>query len=331
MSVNPPSEPVPVASSLPEPVARKESGQRGWLAAMSPQNIKRMAKGIGHIAGVVARISDSASQTIRDNKARDTVSAAVAERVAAGIRNADPAFQRAYDRESARILREQQSLDDIAEIATDALGKRTDKDFATGELDDDWLYQFEAAAKGFTSERMKHTFARILEGEILKPGSFSPATMRVLTTLSASDANLISTFVSMAWVPAVDIPPLTPQLLTASRSPGANGLAEFGLGYANLSKLQQCGFLQHDLSTNRTVAEMVLTGVPAFIGSLFVRFLPLKDGAPDRPIRVPGLLLTTVGDEIYKVVDRKAPPEGYVTALKADFDAKHRLTLMTAS
>ncbi|GEM_PF-1476948 len=321
--------------NLPEPIARKENEQSGWLAAFTPENAKRLITGIGHITGKAARLSNSVSQTMRDNKARNTVSDAIANRIAEGIRNADPQFERAFERESARLLREQQTLDDIAEIVTETVATKAQAEFKPGELDDDWLYQYEAAAKGFSSDRMKHTFARILAGEILAPGSFSPATLRTLTTLSADDARLISTFVSMGYVfallpnvPKEAVPP--PMLITAGISAGSNGLSDFGLSYSDLTSLQQCGVISHDLNTYRTYQERSLTMLPAFIGSTFARIQPSEQPSPEREIRLQGILLTKVGAELVSVADKHPAPVAYLEKLRDRLKSTHKLQLLYA-
>lgn len=317
------TEPSP---GLPAPIAAQEQKQNGWLAAINPTNAARVIKGVGYIVGKATKYSNTLSQTARDNRSRDTIAAAVAERIAAGIRSADPNFERAFERDVERLTREQANLDDIADIVGEELGQKAEGDFKNGELDDDWLYQFEQAAKGFSSERMKHTFAKILSGQILRPGSFSPATLRTLTTLSAEDARLISVYMSMAYVPLGGLTP--PQLLTGGRSPGTNGLGEFGLNYEAFSRLQQCGFLQSDLGTHRNFPEKLLVAIPASIGSKLCRFLLIKPADDGRQIKMYGPLPTVVGSEIAQVVDRTPPPSGYLEMLTEHFETKHFVKLV---
>lgn len=316
----------PLIGNFPEPLQNKDGEHNRWLANITPNHVSRLAKGISHLAGNASRLSNSILHNFRDNSAREAIAEAVATRVAARIREEDPRYERAVSREAQRLLKEQANLDDITDIASNALGTKTDPDFAAGDLDDDWLYQFEQAAKGFSSERMKHTFGQILAGEILRPGTFSPATLRALTTLSLSEAQLITSFVSMAYTSTLE--DLTPQLFTVGFDAGRNGLLPFGLSYENLSRLQQCGFLKHDLTTNRSFNEQLFTEVPGFIGNRIVLFLPVNANAADRRITVDGLLLTSVGTEICRVVQREPPPDAYLAAVRQHFESQHDLRLM---
>lgn len=324
-------EPKSEVANLPEPIVRKEAQQSGWLNALKPNNVAKMARAIGRITGASARLSNTVSQTLRENKGRDIVQEAVANRIAAGIINQDPQYERAFQREADRLLGEQRNLEDIAELAMDELGMKTEKDFKPGDVEEDWLYQFEQAAKGFTSDRMKHTFARLLSGEILKPGSFSPATLRTVATMSTKDANLIVRFLSLAYSPSIpDVPKaiFSPMLLTAGMSPGNNGLSKFGLSYGDLSTLQQCGFLNYDLSTHRNVVEALLLGTNSQIGNQLFRFIPFGDKDRPKEMQLQGLLLTNVGEEISGIVETEAPDEDYIVALRAQMEKKHSLSLV---
>lgn len=314
-------------NKLPAPIAEQETKNSGWLAHINPQNAGRVVKGIGRLAGVAGKVHDGLASKVRDNKSRDIIAAATASRIAEGIASEDPRMERTFQREAARLLDEQTNLDDIAEIATEALGDKGPEAFAAGELEDDWLYQFEHAAKGFSSERMKHTFGRVLAGEILRPGSFSPATLRAITTLSSNDALLIRTFVSLCYFTSLK---LEPMLLTTENSPGNNGLAKFGLSFTNLSYLQQCGFLSSELDTRRQIKEVAVCFVPSRLGKAFLAIQPTGESDPHRQLNLHGLFLTKVGQELATVVDAEAPHPEYVTELKAQFENSYQLTFTLA-
>jgi hypothetical protein len=56
------------------------------------------------------------------------------------------------------------------------------------EADADWINLFARHAEAATSERMRALFAKVLAGEIRKPGSFSPTTMRMVSELDPQTA-----------------------------------------------------------------------------------------------------------------------------------------------
>lgn len=208
---------------------------------------------------------------------------------------------------------EQANLDDVVEIALDSLGSKAESDFFPGDVEEDWLYQFENAAKGFSSERMKHTFARVLAGEILKPGSFSPATLQALVGLDVEAAKLLVRFASLAYRSgAVD-----PMLLTMSKSAGNNGLSAYGLNFGALSHLSQTGMIGTEYSTHMILTAAALT-IPATIGKQTVVFKPQNETfEPMKQITVPALFLTKVGRELSAVVEMDNPDSQYLDDLAA--------------
>src|SRR3546814_13011379 len=55
--------------------------------------------------------------------------------------------------------------------------------------DDDWMNRFMRFAEDASSERLHELFARILAGEVVRPGSFGAATLRAVSELDQSIAN----------------------------------------------------------------------------------------------------------------------------------------------
>lgn len=61
---------------------------------------------------------------------------------------------------------------------------------ASNEMNPDWLNSFQGHAENASSEELRKTWARILAGEIVQPGSFGLATLRTISELSRDDALL---------------------------------------------------------------------------------------------------------------------------------------------
>jgi hypothetical protein len=295
-----------------------------WLSSISPRNVARVAKGIGWLVGTASRASDSISLKIRDNRARDKISDAIADRVAMGIKLEDPRFERAFLRDSNRLLGEQQSLDEIAERTAELLEGKLDSDFSASELDDDWLYQYEMAAKSFSSERMKEAFSRILAGEILKPGSFSPATLKVLTTMDQRSAKLFRIYAALAWNTSV----MAPRVLRMDREVGSNQLAEFGLWYSDVNHLREYGLVGADINTWQEVLPLGLTLAGVSIGKGRYRLShSARSETPQGPIRLHGIPLTSVGRELFAIAEPDETPPKYIGELKEWLLKTHRITL----
>lgn len=67
------------------------------------------------------------------------------------------------------------------------------------DVDDDWLNIFERHAEDASTERMQRLWGRVLAGEIRKPGSFAPRTLRFLSEFSQADAITFLSFCENAF------------------------------------------------------------------------------------------------------------------------------------
>src|SRR5262249_41491411 len=69
---------------------------------------------------------------------------------------------------------------------------------ASSEIEDDWLNLFARLSEDKSSEELQRLFGRILSGEIRRPGSFSLRTLQLMATISKTDAEAVSKFLSYA-------------------------------------------------------------------------------------------------------------------------------------
>jgi hypothetical protein len=113
---------------------------------------------------------------------------------------------------------------------------------------------FARAAETKTNADVKVYFARVLAGEIRKPGSFAPATIEVLSRITPDIALLFQNLCGL--VARVQGAPMV--LVGPFESPGANGLAPVGFNYVTLCRLQDAGLLRHDLGSHITAPPLVL-------------------------------------------------------------------------
>ena len=111
----------------------------------------------------------------------------------------DPEFpERASKTFARRILREQFNLEQILGKTAGMLKKKeyddsADKqsDSAETSISEDWFNIFEKEASQKSTEDMQRRFARVLAGEIEKPGSYSIRTLKVLGELNQRCCDLI--------------------------------------------------------------------------------------------------------------------------------------------
>ena len=67
---------------------------------------------------------------------------------------------------------------------------------AKEDIDDDWLNLFVRVSEDKSTEELQHLFGRVLSGEIQRPRSFSLRTVQLLSTISKSDAEMLSGMLS---------------------------------------------------------------------------------------------------------------------------------------
>lgn len=85
-----------------------------------------------------------------------------------------------------RSLAHQLNLEDIAEKAVSSPDLKEDAD--PGKLDPEWVDKFEEHAGAKYDEDAQRLWARLLTGELNKPGSYSRKSMRILDDMEREDA-----------------------------------------------------------------------------------------------------------------------------------------------
>jgi hypothetical protein len=74
-----------------------------------------------------------------------------------------------------------------------------EKDVPDERPDDDWVFQFFEHAQDVSDGDMQQLWARLLAGEINKPGSFSLRTLNCLKAMTKPDAELFTRLISFSW------------------------------------------------------------------------------------------------------------------------------------
>ncbi len=128
------------------------------------------------------------SEKFRDDKnARSTIIKAVAESSGAQAAANSDIVDRAMERFASELQISQKNRETIATETIKLLEDAPPPPESEGPTDD-WLNVFQKHAENASSEKLRQTFARVLAGEIRKPGAHSLATLQFLSILDQKTA-----------------------------------------------------------------------------------------------------------------------------------------------
>jgi hypothetical protein len=230
------------------------------LAMSLPDDLK--AKSISAIGRLIMGAADipaswleaKAASIKADGKARDLITLRVSEAVAEKLASDPETLERAAARFASKIYTHQKNVEEVAKIAIDELRSNSELPRTGGKISDRWLDHFAAVSELQGDGAMQLYFGKILAGEIAAPGRFDPATLNVLSTLSAATARDFIKLCQMAIeMGEIGYAMISTQTLASpnttlnsvsekSRIKGEQ-LGEFGLGLSALLRLRSAGLL----------------------------------------------------------------------------------------
>ena len=218
----------------------------------------------------------------------------------------------------------------VVEVTADELG---DKEVSDHEPDHDWTARFFNDIQDVSSEEMQLLWAKVLAGEVEKPGSTSIQTLSILKNLDQATARLFGKLCSTC----ISLRPDGNQFIDArvaslGGNAGSNALQEYGLDFGNLNVLNEHGLVISDYNSwfnYRLCAGVfpsgrnpVKVGIPfSFQGRNWV-LLSTTERAIGQELRIHGVALTRSGQELSRIVDL-APMNEYTQALTKFFKEKN--------
>ncbi len=102
---------------------------------------------------------------------------------------------RAVRRLRTREVRRQENIEAIADRAFEALPPEVSDE----PVDEDWIVNFFEQCQDIANEQMQTLWARLLAGEVARPGSYSPRTLSLVRDLRQADAALFRQFCTFVW------------------------------------------------------------------------------------------------------------------------------------
>lgn len=212
---------------------------------------------------------------------------------------------RAYAQHASKILKEQVNVEEVLGIALQELSNTKSTDQPEDVPNDDWLTAFRSEASQRSSEEMRFAFGRILAGEIQKPGTYSIRTVRTLGVMETKTAALFRRLCNMIFV----IPGLSAIAITPGENTQGNALKEFGVSFFELNILQENGFIIPDYNSWIEFSVLGETRGEILCAGRGVNIFSTNQERKEIKIRVHGVMLSSMGEELYKVVELEENPQ----------------------
>ncbi len=277
----------------------------------------------------VAYLTGIADERRAETEARIKLINTSAEQIAQQMQT-DPEYARlAVQKFGQRVIREQVNLDLISQKAATELRDASDSIDQSGSdesgetISDDWLNSFETEARQKNTEEMQTFFAKILAGEIRKPGSYSTKTIKILGSL---DQNIANHFVKLCSL-SISIHSQDMRVPSLGGNAGSNALQEYGLNFDTLNLLNEHGLVISDYNSWRE--HMPCVALPGG-GQQAVFFpfgyrgrhwilMPMSNDRIGQMFRIEGVALTQSGRELSRIVNIE-PMDQYSTELAQYFE-----------
>lgn len=219
---------------------------------------------------------------------------------------------KASEKFASKIIKEQLNLDQITHNAAQNLAdhryeSESERKEETAEISDDWLNEFENYARLKSSEDMKTIFGKILSGEILKPGTFSIKTVRLISQLDNQAAKLFQILCSIAATLEIGGLEFDTRVISIGGDAGGNSLSKFGLSFDDLNILQEYGLIIADYNSYFTYLMCVaneqnqVSGVLRFRNKPF-GFVPIDREKYDKQVKLNGVAFTKAARELRSII-----------------------------
>lgn len=163
------------------------------VGELAPPVETAFLKALWHLLGGLAAlpagwIRRRAQATEDITNARSAVSAILAKGVAENALSDPLVMKAAAEIYLPVAIRKSQNLVAVAELAAGHVAEVAGSAEDPAPPDTDWMNKFTRYAEDASSEQLQDLFARILAGEVVRPGSFAPATLRAVAELDKATA-----------------------------------------------------------------------------------------------------------------------------------------------
>ena len=226
-------------------------------------------------------------------------------------------------------FQEEKRQRNIGAVVRQAARELGDKDVPDSETNHDWTARFFNDIQDVSSEDMQALWAKVLAGEVERPGSTSIRTLSVLRNLDQATAGLFRKLCSACVsIRAGEHEILDARVPSLGGSPGQNSIRKYGLGFDALNMLNEHGLIISEYNSlfdyNVCIGIFLTEDKPkimripfSFQGQYWV-LLPTTERPANQEFRISGVALTRSGQELSRIVDLE-PMNEYAQALMKFF------------
>ena len=292
--------------------ARQEGSARQIAARGQAASLGILADGQSNVLRTIAKAQSEAQESL----------ASTNYELQGEVTIADAVSQRIQFQEEKR----QKNIHAVTALAAAALDGAEVPDH---EPEHDWTARFFNDVQDVSSEEMQSLWARVLAGEVGRPGNTSIHTLNILRNLDQTTARLFRSFCSAC----LSVRPdgnhfLDSRVSSLGGNAGNNALKDYGFNFDNLNVLNEHGLIISDynswldynmsITCSSSEAKRDMTCIPfGFQGRYWV-LVPMAKRPVGRVFKLSGVALTRSGRELSRVVEIDAKDE-YARALRKYF------------
>lgn len=228
-------------------------------------------------------------------------------------------------------FQEEKRQANILSVLNSAAEELGDVEVPDQEPDHDWTARYFNDVQDVSSKEMQLLWARVLSGEVERPGSTSIRTLSILKNLDKATAGLFRRLCSAC----VSLRPDGKEIWDArvpslGGAPASNALRKYGLSFGNLNVLNEHGLIIPDYNSwfdfRMCIGAGMFESKPVrlpfnFQGRSWV-LVSSNQRDKDQEFRLSGVALTRSGRELLEIVDLE-PMNEYTQDLMKFFEAEN--------
>jgi hypothetical protein len=206
---------------------------------------------------------------------------------------------RAIARTLKRETRRQNNIEGITSKAIKALPPP--EMVSEQPVDQDWIARFFEGCQDVGNEQMQQIWARILAGEVARPGSFAPRTLSIVHDLTTTDATLFASLCNFTWdAPGSGIL-VSKGIIATVLDQNAPYILDGGLNFDALSHLSSLGLIEFQPARGMILSNLGSEFLISYCGKPY----KLKASREGMALPVGYVLLTMAGKELGGIAIRQ--------------------------